>query len=175
MGKPLSVYATISKVDKTLATLLWNNIKNDVKLNSIISAENQISLSSPTIFDTDNSKKLSLFLYNITEFSPMRNSPFEGSNKMSSQPLYLTLYYLVTPCTQNFEIDHLLLGKIFQIFTSNHLFQANIPHDNQANDAFNQRIMFDSLSIDDLNKIWSILGTKYKLSASYSVSPVLIN
>lgn len=63
-------YVAISKVDKALISLLWNNIKDDPAFKGVITSERQISLLSPKeVADSKTSIKLSVFLYSITEFS----------------------------------------------------------------------------------------------------------
>ena len=141
--------------------------KNDAQVNSIISSENQISLSSPKAFETE-SVRLSLFLYQITEFSSMRNQP---TPQLEPSPLYLNLHYLVTPCTQNTESDHIVLGKIMQVFADNAILRGSTL---KGLNSTCYRLVLDSLSINDLNKLWSIFGTYYRLSLSYSIAPVAI-
>jgi hypothetical protein len=164
----MSPYTAISNVDKTLVTLLWNNIKKDTQINSIITDENQISFSSPKGFETDHFKKLSLYLYNITEFSQMRNEPPNKRDTVNNSPFFLTLHYLFTPNTLSTESDHLLLGKIIQVIASNPILRNPILN-------IDLRISFNSLPNKELNDIWSILETPYRLSAFYSVSPVAID
>lgn len=172
----MSTYTAISSVNKTLVSLLWNSIKDDKQVNSIVSTENQISLSSPKTFETEASKRLSLFLYQITEFSSMRNLPTSqrDSNQTGPSPLYLALHYLVTPYTQNTESDHVLLGKIMQTFADNAVLRGSVLRGNLSESGADLRLVLDSLSIDDLNKLWSTFGTHFRLSVSYSVEPVVI-
>jgi hypothetical protein len=172
----MSDYTAISNINKTLTSLLWNNIKNDPQVNSIVAAEDQISLSSPKVIESETPKNLSVFLYQINEFSVMRNQaiPHEEPNKLKPPPLYLMLHYLLTPCTQNAEKDHLLLGKIIQVFADNAVLRGSILHGSLAESGTDLRLVMDPLSIDDLNKLWSILGTQFKLCVSYSVAPVII-
>jgi hypothetical protein len=170
----MSTYTAISNVNKTLVSLLWNNMKDDPQVNSIISSEDQITLSSPKEILQD--KKLSLFLYQITEFSNMRNiaKPHIDPDKTGSFPVYLVLHYLITPYTQNPESDHIILGKIIQIFSENALLRGSILQGSLAENNSNLKLIMDSLTIDDLNKLWSVIGTEYRLSISYNVAPILI-
>ena len=172
----MNTHTVISKVDKKLVRLLWNSIKNDSQVNSIISDENQISLASPQIFEIEPSKKLSLFLYQITEFSAMRNQPNEDikQDKKKPPPLYLTLHYLVTPNTQNTEKDHVLLGKIMRVFAENPIIVAPQQQGSISKDTTYMRILMNSLTVDELNKLWSILGMHYRLSVSYTMAPIKI-
>lgn len=170
----MRTHAAILNVTKTLVNLLWNSIKNDSQVNLIISSENQISLASPKIFETETCKKLSLFLYQITEFSSMRSLKGKDSNQNITPQLPLTLHYLVTPNTQNIENDQILLGKIIKVFADNCVFVDPLKQGSISKNPAYLRLMLNHLSIDELTKLWSILGTHYRLSISYSVSPIKI-
>jgi hypothetical protein len=172
----MSNYTAISNVGKTLVSLLWNSIKEDPQVNSIITNEDQISFSSPKEIESEGSKKLSLFLYHITQFSEMRNQemPIKDSNTLGRPPLYLTLHYLITPSTQNRESDQILLGKIMQIFLDNAILRGSTLKGSLLENGDELRLVMDPLSIDDLNKLWAIFDKHYKLCLSYSVSPVKI-
>jgi hypothetical protein len=172
----MSNYNAICNVNKTLVNLLWNSIKDDAQVNSIISTENQISLSHPKAFETETSKKLSLFLYQITEFSSMRNQPTpkRDPNQTKPTPVYLALHYLITPYTQNTESDHIILGKILQIFADNAILRGSLLQGSLSENGTDIRVVLEPLPIDDLNKLWNIFGTHYRLSVSYSVAPIII-
>ena len=173
MDGSVNHYTKIENVSKTLVNLLWNSIKDDPRVNAIITNEKQISLSSPKKFDSKTSTKISILLYNISKFPNMKNTPVNNPNEPSSS-MYLTLHYLITPHTRSPERDHILLGKIIQIFTDNLLLQGNILLGNRDNEDTELKVMMDPLSINDLNKLWMMLKTQYKLSLSYTVSPVKI-
>jgi hypothetical protein len=98
----------------------------------------------------------------------MTNIPITEQNKANRSPVYLTLHYLVTPNTQSTESDHTFLGKIIQIFASNAVLRDSILNNNL-------RLSLDSPTIEELSDVWSIIGTPYRLSAFYSVSPVAID
>ena len=106
----------ITNVDAALADLIWTNIKNDSSLATIVSSQEQISFSSPKTTNTRGNKKLSIFLYNLTEETAAKNLPPSeaGSRKMRSL-ISFALHYLVTVFTGNDEDDHEVLEKIIQI------------------------------------------------------------
>jgi len=170
----MSTYTAISNVNKTLVSLLWNSIKDDSQVNSIVTSEDEISLSSPKGIPQD--KKLSLFLYQISEFSSMRNiaKPSTDPDKTGHFPVYLALHYLITPYTQNPESDHILLGKTIQVFSDNAILRGSLLQGSLADNNSDLKLLMDSLTIDDLNKLWSVIGTEYRLSISYSVAPIPI-
>ena len=170
----MSGYTAVLYVGETLIGLLWDNIKEDPELSSIIESEDQITLSSPE--EMGSGKKLSFFLYQITENDYLKNQDMQAvdSTTVKYPPLTLSLFYLVTPNTQNPESDHRLLGKVMQIFHDNTILRGSVLHESLAGKEL--RLVLNPLSIDDLNKLWSVISKSkpYKLSACYEVTPVRI-
>lgn len=168
-------YSAIRDVGKTLSSLIWNNIKNNNQITSIISSENQIALSSPEEATPD--KKLYLFLYQITEDSFQKNQETQAYSheELECSSIYLNLSYMITPNTADHEKDHILLGKVAQIFNDNRILMGPVLQGELVGEEL--RLTFCSLSLDELNKIWSVVSksNSYRLSAYYEVSPVKIS
>ncbi len=161
--------AFTSNMDKALTQLIWSSLKNDAQTQAIITSEKQISLGSPKTCEGDNSKKLSVFLCCITE-DPTGNArpPTVGPSGQSCVQQFLSLRYLVTPCTGKDETDHLLLAKVIQTFA-----QSPVIVD-QVNPNSKVTMHLEPLSWADLSNLWAALGTPLKLCACYSVSPIAI-
>ena len=70
----MSSYNNLNSVSKTLATHIWNGIKDDPQINAIIRNQRQIIHLSPKEVQTE-STQISVFLYNVTELPSMRNQP----------------------------------------------------------------------------------------------------
>ena len=170
----MSDYTAIADVGKTLIKLLWDNIKDDAPANTIITSEDQITLSSPE--ENESNKKLSLFLYQVTENAYLKNQEMQIANptKLKNPPLPLSFFYLVTPHTGNSENDHIILGKVMQIFHDNSILRGSVLHENLVGEEL--RVILNPLSIDELNKIWNVISKSktYKLSVCYEVTPVRI-
>ena len=162
--------AFILTVDKALANLIWNGVKDDPKTQALVSSEKQISFASPKTCEA-GSKKLSVFLYSILEDAANRNRApaVDSSGKRIAQASF-ALRYLVTPCTGNEESDHLLLGKIIQIFANSPVLVGSATGNGSE-----LTVKLDSPSLLDQNSLWTALGTPLKPCASYTVSPVSIN
>ena len=166
----MSDYNAISDVGKTLIQLLEDNIED-----ASLIGENQITLSSPEEIEPD--KKLSLFLYQVTENTYLKNEELQSLNtkKLKYPPLTLSLFYLVTPHTKNMDSDHVILGKVMQIFHDNSILRGSVLKDSLVGDEL--RLILNPLSTEELNKIWTVISkTKtYKLSVCYEVTPVRID
>jgi len=156
----------ILNADKALENLVWNSIKQEPKAAEIVSSQEQISFSSPKAAEAKKTKKLSIFLYNVTQETAARNAPTmtDASGKRIPQTLFI-LNYLFTPCTGNEETDHVLLEKTIQTLAANPVIAVA---DTENGAALNVKL--DSLSLDDLSNLWTALGAPLRLSASVTVA-----
>jgi hypothetical protein len=163
-------YSNLESVSKTFANKIWQGIKDDEQIKQIIHDPCQISLLAPK----DAQSKLaqiSVFLYNVAELSSMRNQP---QTKKPPTLLYLNLHYLITPLTQNIETDHVVLGKIMQLFAQTPILRGSDLQGSLSESGEELKVTLDALTADDLNKLWNMLMSPYKLSIGYSVFPVTI-
>ena len=164
-------YNNLNNVSKTLATHIWNCIKDDPQTKAIIQNPRQINHRSPKEPQTE-STQISVFLYNVTELPSMRNQPQITQNPPTL--LYLNLRYLITPLTQNAENDQTILGKIMQLFSETPILRGSDLHGSLHESGDELKISLDALAADELNKLWTMFQTPYKLCISYSVFPVRI-
>jgi len=155
----------ISDADATLANLIWSGIENESAAKTIISSREQILFCSPKAAVRQGTRKLSIFLYNITEEKAARNTPppADSSGKSTAQTIF-ALHYLVTPFTGNDKDDHVLLEKIIHVLSA----PPPIVNSDEANNT-GFRVKMDSLSLDELNKLWIALGAPLRLSLSLTV------
>ncbi len=154
----------ITVADRALANLIWNKIKTESTTKNIILSQDQISFSSPK--DNQETRKVSIFLYKIAEETAVRNiSPsVSGPEKSTNQPSFV-LSYLVTPFTGNDKDDHSLIEKIIcSVLATPRIDSA----DKVSNLEF--RVKIDSLSLDELTKLWIALGVPLRLSLSLTIS-----
>jgi hypothetical protein len=171
----MSGYMGLSDTTQTLVNLIWNAIKDDKQINGVIHKETLISAASPKDAEA-KSDKISIYLYNITETSGMRNQP--PTQQLPEKPptlMYLTLHYLITPTALEAGKEQMVLGKIMQLFAQNPVLRGSALQGSLAGTNTNLRVTLDSLSVDEINKLWSVFGTPHKPSLSYSVSPVTID
>jgi hypothetical protein len=162
----MSQKAFISNADKALANLIWNGIENESTVKNIISNQEQISFSSPKAINTQRTRKLSIYLYNITEEKAAKSMPptVDDSRKKTNHTTF-ALRYLVTPSTRNDKDDHALLEKIIHVLLAT---PSIIISDEENN--VELRVKIDSLSLDELSKLWTALGAPFRLSVSLTVS-----
>jgi hypothetical protein len=169
----VSSYNNLNSVTKTLANQIWEGIKDDKQLSKIIRSPGQISFLSPQDAKAKSAQS-SVFLYNVTELTSMRNQPQSQTPQEPCTLMYLSLRYLITPLTQNAEDDQIILGKIMQLFAETPVLRGSSLQGSLKEMGDDLRIMLDELAVDELNKLWTMLSTPYRLCVSYTVRPVRI-
>jgi len=132
--------------------------------------------------------KISIYLYRIIENTNLRDEEqvsriqFENNNPEINiqHRIFLSLFYLITPLQtedneKNIQENYNHLGRILQIFSQHRNLTDDILPPNLKGEKI--RIYLNPISLDDLNKIWSIISKDelYKLSISIEVSPVRID
>lgn len=175
----MSQYQVINAVGTTLKDVLWLEMRADVGISSLI-AEDRIVFDNPHSLVGDATptlNKLSIFLYRILENSDMRNRDAESRNNGSipHQPLFLNLFYLITPLANSAENNHFLLGKLMQIFHDRCILKGALLKGILENTDKELRIIFHPISIEDMTKLWSGLMRPYHLSIVYEVKVVTID
>lgn len=117
--------------------------------------------------EDEDTQGINLFLYRISENAELRNQPFirERNNSLRYPPLFLNLHYLITPYAKTQKDIHRIMTETMRVF-----------HDYSEQDlsigdktAHQLRIVLESLSIEDIFKIWRALNRPYRLSVSYCV------
>src|SRR5512139_1885283 len=93
-------FTTLRDVCNTLKKLLKDNVPE-------LSDENSIVFDSPADIESANTNRLSVFLYQISDNSYLRNTePIpRGANQMYYPPLTVELFYLFIPYAQNRETE----------------------------------------------------------------------
>ena len=175
----MSDYTVIADVGDTLKKLLWEKMKTDPKIHpDIIASEDDIALASPEEMEAGNAKKLSLFLYQITECPYLKNQEMQSldSAKLKYVPLALVLFYLITPKTEDKKKDHILLGKVMQILHDNAIVKGSILQGTLEGTTEELRMTFYSLPFDEMIHLWQSFSEKsFELSVCYQVTPVSID
>ena len=176
----MSEYTVVRDVGVTLKTLLWSHMQFDSEVTSIIGTEQQITSEPPfkIVRDTDPEQdSLSIFLYRIVENGDMKNRPLEskGANLLRYPPLFINLFYLITPLTNSAINDQQLLSKTMQILHDNAILKGTALQGVLASTAEELRIILNPISMEDLTKLWSAFMRPFRLSLSYEVRVIYID
>jgi hypothetical protein len=156
----------LMEVSKALAAQLWNALKDDPHTNTIVTSQDQITFSTPKTAVTGK-KKLAIFLYSVTLDQAHKNVPSAtGAGITGARQADYATRYLIAPCTGNAENDLLLLWKIIQTLSDKPILETGAPEngDNKLS------LTLDSLSIDDLSKLWMALEEPLRPSLSVTAA-----
>ena len=169
--QPELSYYNLNSVSRTLSNQIWDGIKHDPHIRTVIQSEGQIIHHLPR--EPHGAAHISVFLYHISEIPSMRNQPQPQHGTRTL--LNLKLRYLIAPSTFNAENDQVVLGRIMQIFAEKPVLRAPELQGSLREDGDELHIALDPLAADDLGKLWAMFTLPYKLSVSYSVFPVHID
>ncbi|MCW4030707.1 MAG: DUF4255 domain-containing protein [Candidatus Bathyarchaeota archaeon] len=167
----MSSHTNIQSATATLIEALWQSIHADPVLKLLFRSSKQISAFPPRDIQSKD-PHLSVYLYRVTENLSLRNQPQTPQSPRTL--LYLNLQYLITPLTQKSEDDQLVLGKVLQLFSGKPVFRGADLQGDLGADGGDLRITLDALGLEDLSRLWLMLGSSHKTSLSYTVSPVCI-
>jgi hypothetical protein len=178
----MSDYQTIEAVGETLRKLLWENIRSDARIHpDIIGSENNITADSPANLQANDTTRLSVYLYRITENSFMKNNEMlintTNPKKKGRIPMTLDLFFLITPNTENETNNHLLIGKVMQIFYDNTVVRGSLLRGTSLEGTAEElRLVFYSLPLEETIQLWQSFSQEtFKLSICYQVTPIKID
>jgi len=175
----ISDYNAVRDAGRSLIKLIWDNVQDDEpwRKNTGIDSEAQIVLSSPE--ELGEQLKLSIFLYRIEEDTYIRSPGWEEIEgdadpiaRFRGPAMNLRLFYMITPHAKQDEINHIIIGRVLQIFNDNPILKAPFPQGSLSGTEL--KLIFTPLSIDDMNKIWGIISRSktYQPSLYYEVSGI---
>ena len=128
--------------------------------------------------------QINLFLYHILPNASWRTMDLPNRVKpgeIGQPPLALNLYYIITFYGKDNDdiLAHRLLGKAMHILNDYAVLNpADIKISLGESDLHNQvervRITLQSMSLEDVSKLWTTFQTQYRISAVYEVSVVII-
>ena len=165
----MSSFRVLAVASEGLRRLLWNSISMDQVTQPLVGTEDAIVFLNPTATAQDSARRLSLWLYHVSEDEHVKNVPAvrlaDGSFRMT--PLALDLYYLLTPFAASGEADHLLLGKAMQTFHNTSTVRIVDATAHDVNEEL--RITLYRRSLDEISQVWQALREPYRLSVCYQV------
>ncbi len=163
----MSNYQAIHNIETAIQDLLE---KDDILKSNGLGLS--VSFEPPQVAP-DGKNNAYFFLYQVVENVHMKNEEMQRTNDLYLQypPMSLDLYYLLILYGPH---RNLALGRIMQIFYDHSIMRgAELNLDNEDEEI---KIIFNTISLDDLTKIWSAFKeTGYALSVSYLITPVRID
>src|ERR1700751_4890964 len=152
----MAAYTVLAEVGESLANVLWEEIQLDQQVNSLIDNENRISLDSPFDLQDNDSVKLSIYLYRITENASTKNQvPVQGNGaQLRKTPLTLDLHYLVTPLVGTVTDQQIILGKVMQVFYDRASLQKADLTGSLASSGQELRVILNPVPLEELTRVW---------------------
>lgn len=165
----MSSFRVLAVTSEGLRRLLWNSISADAVTQPLVGTEDAIVFLNPTDTAQDSARRLSLWLYHVSEDEHAKNTPSvrlsDGTIRMT--PLALDLFYLLTPFATSGQADHLLLGKAMQTFHDTGTARIVDTAVGDVNEEL--RITLYRRSLDEISQVWQALREPYRLSVCYQV------
>ncbi len=196
----MSDYLAVGGVSAVLRWILANALTGGGP-SSIIGVSSPVTALSPDLVPTgaDEQPQINLFMYYTSLNANFRNNalPSQDSQgrRVSNPPLALDLHYLVSAYGKNEFDPEILLAWAMQVFyetpiLSRELIQNSITGiidaghmsaelqlivtTNLASQIESIRIAPESLSNEEINKLWMAFNAHYRPTTSYQVSVILI-
>jgi hypothetical protein len=170
----MSDFSAVRAATETLKVLLQTNITNssDPQLAGI-----PIDLRSPKEMRQANATGVSLWLYRVTRDPDLLNRrPDRISFDQQPWPaLPVHLFYLLTPMMTAPEDQQTLLGRVLQVLNDYSIIQGADLQGTLASGDQELRVTLETLSHDEISRIWTALEEHYDLSVTYAVQVVSID
>lgn len=167
----MSDYTVIDDITDTLLAVLRANTGGLI-------APDHISARSPADVGTDDLPLLSLFLYQAGENKYLKNQDMQviDAARLRYPPLSLQLFYLLSAHARQPETEQRLMGRAMQILYDCSNISGSLLQGSLAGTSEELVVVINPLTIDDMNKLWSLFGSKaYKLSVGYQISTAMID
>jgi hypothetical protein len=173
----VSAYWSISGVTDSLVGLLDTHItqSGDSQIKGV-----PVSDGSPKDVREDlgtTHRGISVWLYRVTRNPDLLNAPptREAADELPYHPLPVDLHYLVTPLAGDRDDEQVLFGRVLQVLNDHTIIRGtdlvSPPLDPERVEL---RVLLDTLSLEDLTRVWNALQESYALSIGYVVQVVEI-
>lgn len=175
------MYTALRATSNTLSRFVQQRLENDPILAAFFDAGSggsmRVTLNTPKEMSGDQVEGLSVWLYRVARDEdalnalPLRVAP----NLLRLPPLPLRLHYLMTPITrQNPDTEQVILGKVLQTFYDHPLLRGADLQDELSGTEVELSVRLESLSLEEITRVWESLEGSYQLSVSYEVGVVPI-
>lgn len=175
----MSDFKVIGDVDQTLAGLLSDAIDSDAAVQALLAgAVDRVVFDSPgVLIQAGTTPCVSLFLYRVSENPDLKNRPplRVSPHLLRQPPLALNLHYLLTPLLKNTQQSHWLLGRLMQELADRAIVRGSALSGGLRDNAEELRISLESLSLEELTKLWTTFGSPYRLGVTYEVRVALLD
>lgn len=173
----MSNFDAVWAVSRTLQALLTQQIEMD----PLFTQKIPVVLESPKAIRAANSTveggSLSIWLYRVVrnEFLLNRQPTRIAADRVVHPGIPINLHYLITPMHETADMQQTVLGKVLQVFNDHMLLRGSDLQEALRDSAEELRLSLETLSLEELTRVWGALFEPYQLSVSYSVQVVTID
>lgn len=125
---------------------------------------------------------LSIWLYRIVRDEDRLNLPPRRISRSETdhRPLPMRLHFLATPITDSAATtgpmtEQVILGKVLQVFHDTPQIAGTDLADDYSGTTVQLNVRLESLTLEELTRVWEALQTSYQTSVSYEVTGVDID
>jgi len=170
----VSEFTAIRATSRTLQALLEDHITNsaEAQLSGVpIELASPRELRSPD--EANPTNVVSLWLYRVSRNPDLLNrSPVRDEQGQHRHALPIELFYLVAPITPFPENEQALLGRVLQVLNDHATVRGTDLTDDLAGEDTELRITLETLTLEELTRVWNALDEPYQLSVSYRVQVI---
>jgi hypothetical protein len=142
-----------------------------------------VTLDTPQELEDHDSEGVSVWLYLLQreEFTLNRPPRRVARDRIERQPLPLRLHFMVTPIVSNTtrqnatSLEHLILGKVLQIFHDDPSLSGARLQGTLAGSGLSLAVRLESLSVEQISQVWDALDKPFQLCVSFEMSVVPID
>jgi hypothetical protein len=168
----------------SLQTLIENTLSADPEVQALLPPGDtlKVSLNTPDEMEEAGDQGLSLWLYRVVRDDNRLNAPptRTAPDRLRPPPLPMRLHYLLTPLFERLhgiaapELEQTLLGKVLQLFYETPQLRHGMLVGVLAGQDLEITVRLETLSLDELARVWDSLDRSYQLSLAYEVAVVPI-
>jgi hypothetical protein len=138
----------------------------------------RVMLQTPSeVAESNTDEGISFWLYRIVRDEERLNDPARrvSPTQLRPPPLPVRLHYLVTPLTNRGtagdpDTEQYALGKVMQLLHSKPRFRGADLRGQFAGTDLEFFVRLETMSLDNITRVWEGLNGEYQLSVSYEVS-----
>ncbi len=177
------MFTALGDTSRTLVSLLQTELENDIEY--FRNGTMIVSLNNPQEMQGAGPRQgLSLWLYRVVRDEQRLNAPRRrlSPSQFERVPLPVRLHYLATPLASPQSTDPLspvleqtILGKVLQVFHDHAVLRGSDLAGDFTGTDLELRVRLETMSLEEITRVWDALERSYQLSVSYEVSIVYIS
>lgn len=180
------MYTALTATSETLAGFVLGEMRSDARLRNFFDPPSGgtmvVTLNTPDEMVELKQEGVSIWLYRVARDEDLLNAPppVARRGQFEHAPLPVRLHYLVTPLVARKSplgsaLEQTILGKLLQLFHDHPRFRGPALLGDFTGDLrVELTVRLESMSLEDITRVWDALDASYELSVSYEVTVVEI-